>query len=81
MRHVSVREAAADLPALLKAAQAGEEVRIAQDGGPSFRLVPVAAPPGRRPLGTVAGEIWIGPDFDAPLPPEERDAFEGRGPE
>lgn len=81
MRNVTVKQAEADLEALIEAAGAGEEVVIAREGGPAVRLVVVEHPgPGRRPLGTVPGDIWIGPDFDDPLPEDMQAAFEGRGP-
>src|SRR5918912_655570 len=49
------------------AAERGEDVVIARNGMPAARLVAIAAehPPVR--LGVLAGEIELGPDFDAPL--------------
>jgi hypothetical protein len=34
-----------------------------------------------REPGGWEGRVWIAPDFDAPLPDELLDAFEGRGDE
>jgi len=34
---------------------------------------------GKRPLGLYRDKIWISSDFDAPLDPETRAAFEGEG--
>ena len=79
MPRVTLKEAAIDLPALAKAASAGEEVVIVQDHGPPLRLVVGEPPARRRPFGTVPGDIWIGPDFDDPLPEDLSAAFEGRG--
>ena len=47
------------------------------------RLVPVPKPKKKkkkRKLGTLRGQIWIAEDFDAPLPDDTLDAFEGREP-
>jgi len=43
-------------------------------------IVPVNAPeaPARRVLGALAGRFKLLPDFDAPLPDDEINAFEGR---
>lgn len=55
------------LSELVAAAERGEEVVIARSGAPAVRLVPVT--PTFRPvaLGSLAGEIEFGDDFDAPL--------------
>ena len=43
----------------------GVEVIIARDNKPLVKLVPVSS--GRRVPGTAKGQIWMSPDFDAPL--------------
>jgi hypothetical protein len=46
-------------------------------------LVPVRKSkkkPRKRELGFLRGKIWIADDFDAPLPDDILDAFEGREP-
>ena len=48
---------------------------IARAGRPVARLVP-AAPPPKRELGLERGQIWIAPDFDAPMPDEWLDEWE-----
>ena len=72
---VNLYEAKTQLSALVERAAAGEEVIIAKAGRPVARIValPSSRPP-RRP-GRAKGEIRIGSDFDAPLPPDIADAF------
>ncbi len=62
-----MHDAKTRLSALVAAAEGGEEVIIARNGAPAVRLVAVAVehPPVR--LGTLAGEIELAEDFDAPL--------------
>ena len=66
------------LSRLLDRAAKGEEVVITRNGRPIARLVPVAALRAPRKLGGLRGRIRIADDFDAPLPDELLDAFEGR---
>jgi prevent-host-death family protein len=70
---VNMHDAKTRLSELVAAAEGGEEVVIARGGTPVVRLVPVTVehPPVR--LGTLAGQIEIGEDFDAPLPEFEPD--------
>jgi prevent-host-death family protein len=73
---VNIHEAKTNLSKLLVRVSAGEEIIIARDGKPVARLVPFV-PKGRlRELGYAAGEIWIAPDFDAPLPDDLLAEFE-----
>ncbi len=57
---------------------AGEEIIVAKAGTPVARLVPFVAQPVQRLPGSAQGQIWIAPDFDAPLPSELLEAFEGQ---
>lgn len=58
---------------------AGEEITITKQGVPVARLVPVRSSKERgRKLGMFGGKIEIADDFDAPLPDEILDAFEGK---
>jgi prevent-host-death family protein len=75
---VSVYAAKTHLSRLLDRAAKGEEVVITRNGRPIARLVPVAALRAPRKLGGLRGRIRIADDFDAPLPDELLDAFEGR---
>jgi prevent-host-death family protein len=80
MDTINLYEAKTNLSQLIERAAAGEEIVIAKAGRPLARLVPLAQRTGSRPLGLFAGEISIGADFDAPLPPGTQHAFEGRLP-
>lgn len=73
---VNVHEAKTQLSRLLLRVKMGEEVVIARAGKPVARLVPFTAHPVRRTAGSAKGQIWIAPDFDAPLPADLLDAFE-----
>ena len=75
---VNIADAKARLPELVERAARGEEIIIARNGKPRARLV--ALPPrAKRVAGHGAGQWKIVGDFDAPLPPDLVDAFEGRG--
>lgn len=77
--NISVYDAKTNLSRLLDRAASGEEIVITRNGRPVAKLVaasPVRAP---RKLGTLKGRIRIRKTFDAPLPDEVVDAFEGRG--
>jgi prevent-host-death family protein len=75
---VNLYEAKTQLSRLVDRAAAGEEIVIAKGGRPLARLMPLATPTPLRALGRLAGEVWIGPDFDSPLPDDLARAFEGR---
>lgn len=70
-----MQEAKTHLSRLLERVAAGEEIVLARAGTPIARLVPIAVIP-RRP-GRGKGRITMADDFDAPLPNELLDAFEG----
>ncbi len=76
MTTVGVHEAKTHLSRLLRRVAAGEEIVIARSGRPVARLVP-AAPPSERRLGRDRGLFELPADFDAPLPEELLDAFDG----
>lgn len=75
---VNIYEAKTRLSQLVDRAAAGEEIVIAKAGRPVARLVPLELAPPPRVPGRLKGKIWIAPDFDAPLPDDVLDAFEGR---
>ncbi|HEX8561272.1 MAG TPA: type II toxin-antitoxin system Phd/YefM family antitoxin [Pyrinomonadaceae bacterium] len=77
MIEVNVHEAKTNLSRLLQRVAAGEEVVIARAGVPVARLVPVKPSGGKRTLGEDEGRGWIADDFDAPLPADLAEAFEG----
>ena len=76
MAEVNVHQAKTQLSRLLRRVQAGEEIVIARAGVPVARLVPVERA-GRRRLGQDRGVFEVPEDFDAPLPDDLLDAFEG----
>ncbi len=66
---VNIYDAKTRLSSLLASVEAGEDVIIARAGRPVARLVRIVAPTGQRPgRGSARGLIWVGADFDAPLP-------------
>jgi prevent-host-death family protein len=73
---VNVHEAKTQLSQLLLRISKGEEVVIAKAGKPVARLVPFAAQVVQRRAGSAEGQVWIAPDFNAPLPDEFLEAFE-----
>ena len=78
MRTVNIHAAKTQLSRLVEAAAAGEEIIIAKAGKPVARLGPLAGFRQKRRLGILAGKLQIPEDFDAPLPDEVLEAFEGR---
>ena len=80
MAEVNVYEAKTHLSRLLDRAQGGEEIVITRHGRPVARLGPIRDRPPARKLGALRGRIRMSNDFDAPLPDEILEAFEG-GPE
>jgi prevent-host-death family protein len=75
---VNIHEAKTQFSRLLRRVAAGEEITIANRGVPVARLVPVPKP--MRKLGAYRDTLKIPDDFDAPLPDEILDLFEGRRP-
>ena len=75
--HVNIYAAKTQLSRLVDQVNAGEEVVITRHGRPVARLVPVAGKPQRK-LGALKGQVWIADDFDAPLPDDLLDLFEGK---
>jgi prevent-host-death family protein len=77
MRQIDIHEAKAHLSRLVDEAADGEEIIIAKAGKPLARLV--ALEPARQPrrIGLLQNKIWIADDFDAPLPEDILELFEG----
>jgi prevent-host-death family protein len=78
MAEVNVYEAKTHLSRLLDRAEGGEEIVITRHGRPVARLGPLREQPRTRKLGRLRGRIRMSEDFDAPLPDELLEAFEGR---
>jgi prevent-host-death family protein len=75
---VSLYEAKTRLSRLVERAAAGEEIVIAKSGKPKALLVPLGDTRAQRRFGRGKGKWRVARDFDAPLPDDVRDAFEGR---
>ncbi|MBF0167659.1 MAG: type II toxin-antitoxin system Phd/YefM family antitoxin [Alphaproteobacteria bacterium] len=73
---VNMHQAKSQLSKLVERARMGEEVVIAKSGQPLVRLVPVADKPKKRPMGLMAGQAVMSPDFNDPLPDDYLEAFE-----
>jgi prevent-host-death family protein len=78
MKEVNTHEAKTHLSRLLRRVAAGEEITIANRGVPVARLVPVPPKKAPRVLGIFRGEFCVPDGFDAPLPDDILDLFEGR---
>ena len=78
MEKVNTHEAKTQLSRLLRRVAAGEEITIANRGVPVARLVPVPHEKSPRVLGILRGQLIVPEDFDAPLPEDLLDLFEGR---
>lgn len=72
MRNVS--RAKAELSALIEAVQKGDEVILTKAGKPVARLVAYRGAARPRTPGSMAGQIWIAPDFDT-LPEDMAETF------
>jgi prevent-host-death family protein len=77
MRTINIHAAKTQLSRLVDAAAAGEEIIIAKSGKPVARLGPLSEPRRKRTLGVLAGSLRVPEDYDADLPDEVLDAFEG----
>jgi prevent-host-death family protein len=75
---VSVSEARTHLSHLLRRVARGQEFIVTKRGVPVAWLVPVSTKKPKRILGAYGDTITVADDFDAPLPDEFLDLFEGR---
>jgi len=80
MPTVNVHAAKTHFSQLLDDVAGGAQIVIAKAGKPVAKLVPLdyGQAPARRRLGGLAGRGVVPPDFDAPLPDDVVDTFEGR---
>jgi antitoxin (DNA-binding transcriptional repressor) of toxin-antitoxin stability system len=68
-----------NLPAYLQRVSAGETFIVTQGDKSLAEIKPVDEETnGLRPFGLCAGQLSISDDFDAPLPEDILQAFEGR---
>jgi prevent-host-death family protein len=70
----NISQAKAELSALIEEVQKGHEVILAKAGKPVAKLVAYRGPARPRTPGSMAGQIWIAPDFDV-LPDDIAEAF------
>ena len=66
---LNLYEAKTRLSSLVEQAAAGAEIIINKNGRPRAKLVALRDGARRQP-GRLKGQIYIAPDFDAPLPPD-----------
>jgi len=79
MQKVTVDEIQRDPLKYLNQVAAGESFVIVQADKPIAELKPITPTnKQQRPFGLCAGEFILPDDFDAPLPEEILNAFEGR---
>ena len=76
MRTVNIHEAKTHFSKLIDAVLHGNEILIAMSGEPVAKLGPIQKKP-KVKFGVIRGKIKISKDFDAPLPDEILDEFEG----
>jgi prevent-host-death family protein len=78
VKQINIYEAKTHLSSLVDQVSQGESFVIAKSGTPIAKLVPLSeGKPARIKLGLMKGKIKFAEDFDAPLPDEIVDAFEG----
>ncbi len=75
---LNVHAAKTNFSKLLARVAKGEEIVIAKGGTPVARLVPYGAASPERPLGVLAGKVWMSEDA-VETPAWLIDAFEGVG--
>ena len=76
---VSVEEIEHNLAAYLRRVEAGEAFVVIKAGKPMAEIKPSPSRPAQlRPFGLATGEFTVPDDFDAPLPEDVLQEFEGR---
>lgn len=80
VKTASISKAKSQFTKLLHRVAAGEEITITNRGLAVARLIPVETPGPVRKLGLYGGTFKVPGNFDAPLPNEILDLFEGRKP-
>jgi len=80
MTVVSMHQAKSTLSQLVKRAATGETILLGAYGKAEAKLVPAGEHelPGKR-IGVLAGKLVVPDDFDAPLPEDILQGFEGKG--
>lgn len=80
MDTVNIHQAKTQLSRLIERVCAGEEIIIARGGRPVARLAPLLHSAKPRSPGLLKGKIRVTKDFNAPLPDDLLDLFEGKFP-
>lgn len=78
MHIVNIHEAKTHLSKLLEEVSKGKDVVIAKSGKPMAKLTGLTLDKPIRKPGFLKGKIKIFDNFDAPLPDELLEAFEGK---
>ncbi len=78
MTIVNIHQAKTHFSRLVGAVMHGEEVIIAKAGKPAAKLVPIVSSKPKRKPGALKEKIRISKDFDASLPDDLLDQFEGK---
>jgi antitoxin (DNA-binding transcriptional repressor) of toxin-antitoxin stability system len=75
---IGMHEAKSTLSQLVQRAAAGETILIGPHGRAEAKLVAVDAPTrAKRRIGLLKGKLNVPDNFDAPLPDDVLDSFEG----
>ncbi len=79
MTQVNIEDLQRDPAKYMQRVEAGESLLIIRAGTPVAELNPIAMPlKAARPFGLSAGKFTVPDDFDAPLPDEMVNSFEGK---
>ena len=79
MLTLTIDEIQENLTSYLHQVAAGESIIIMQEGQPIAEIKPVSFTSQKmRPFGLCAGEFTVPDDFDAPLPEDILNSFEGK---
>lgn len=78
MTIVNIHQAKTNFSKLVDAVMEGEEIIIAKAGKPAAKLVPIGQVKKKRKPGSLKGKIKVAPDFDAALPDDLLNQFEGK---
>lgn len=78
MLNVTIDEIKSDPLKYLRLVEEGETVVIIRSEQAIAEIRPIAKSKQLRPFGLCAGEFTVPDDFDAPLPEDMLDAFEGK---
>jgi len=79
MSAIRIQDLERDVAGSLRRVEAGETLVITRDEQPVAEIKPIEAKAkGERPFGLAKGKFDVPDDFNAPLPDDMLDGFEGR---